>query len=425
MGHKSSLGKSLKKFYCVTFFILVMDRMDNVPGGLFSALRKLKYLYLVLLSVYFFSTVLKSGFKKKEASVVFVVLIFIVHTCLWGLVFVNYNILSETRFHMREILLLLLFISGTSLLYSREGAIEEFAEHTYYCYFLTLLWAGLTHSSNFVNPVKFVYVLGGDHAYRVTFGLGHANYVGSICCCTLMCSVYIIEKVRNHSSLKTLLRNRRIRWLILADIYVVEMLFSTASRTAVLALSLAAILYLFVYVDELFPAHKAGSKRIIFLIVGSIVVLFLMVQGFFNGLLSETHRESLISTNYEIMVNNFSLWTGMGYMNYSGFAFGVWAYGFETANADSYYAYIFFSSGIIGTIIISFALLVVSSVVINKSYRYNYYSSLMVLVSFLFLGIAQASVLSYDHLNSYTYWILLFLTMSESFGMVTNTYEFY
>ena len=422
MGHKSSLGQLLKKSYCVTFFILVMDRMDNVPIGVFSVLRKLKYLYLVLLFVYFFSNVLKGGFKKKEGSVVFVVLIFIVHTCLWGLIFVNNNLVPETRFHMREMLLLLLFISGTSLLYRREGTIEEFAAHSYVCYFLTLLWAGLTHHSNFVNPVKFVYVLGGDHTFRVAFGLGHANYVGSICCCALICSVYIFEKARNHSSLKRVLRNRRIRRLVLADIYVGEMLFSTASRTAVLALASAGILYLFVYVDELFPAHRAGSKRITFLIVGSIVVLFLMVQGFFNGLLSESHRDSLISTNYEIMVNNFSLWTGMGYINYAGFAYGVWAYGFQTANADSYYAYIFFASGIIGTIIMSLAIVVTSSVVINKSYRYNYYSSIMALVSFLLLGVAQSSVLSYDHLNSYTYWILLFLTMSEAFGPGTTSY---
>ena len=397
-----------------------MDRMDNVPGGLFSALRKLKYIYLVLLVVFIFSNVLKGGFKKKEGSVVFVVFIFIVHTCLWGLVFVNYKLVPETRFHMREMILLLLFISGTSLLYSREGSIEEFAGHSYGCYFLTLLWAGLTHPSNFVNPVKFIYVLGGDHAYRVAFGLGHANYVGGIGCCALICSVYIFEKARNHSSLKKVLSKKEIKRLVLADIYVGEMLFSTASRTAVLALAAAVIIYLFVYIDELFPAHKAGSKRITFLIVGSIAVLFLMVQGFFNGLLSESHRDSLISTNYEIMINNFSVWTGMGYINYSGFAFGVWAYGFETANADSYYAYVFFASGIIGTIIISFALLVASLVVINKAYRFNYCSSVMALVSFLFLGVAQASVLSYDHLTSYTYWILLFLTMSEAFELRTK-----
>ena len=421
MGYKSSLGQFLKKAYCVVFFILVMDRMDNAPAGVFSALRKLKYIYLVLLVVYLFTNVLGGGAKKREGSVLFVTSIFVVHTLLWGLVFTNNKLIPDTRLHMREMLLLLLFIFGTTLLYSREGSVEEFAEHSFICYFVTLVWAGLTHPSNFVNPVKFVYVLGGDHAFRVAFGLGHANYVGSICGCTLLCAVYIFERNRNHSSLKSVLNNRKMRRLVLAVIYVGEMLFSTASRTAILAFTFSMVIYVFVYIDELFPSHKAGSKRITLVIIGSLITLVLVTQGFFNELLSESHRDSLISTNYDIMVNNFSLWTGMGYINYNGFAFGVWAYGFQTVNADSYYAYVFFASGVIGMLIIVFALLVISAEVVKKSYRYKEYLGIMALVSFLFLGVAQASLLSYDHLTSYTYCILLFLTMAEAF--ISKTQE--
>ena len=112
-----------------------MDRMDNVPGGVFSALRKLKYLYLILLVVYLITNVLNGGLKKREGSAFFVIMVFIVHTLIWGLGFVNYNLIPETSFHMREMLLLLLFIFGTALVYSREGYIEEFAEHSYIVYF--------------------------------------------------------------------------------------------------------------------------------------------------------------------------------------------------------------------------------------------------------------------------------------------------
>ena len=417
MGHQSGLGRFLKKAYGIMFYVLLMDRLDTVPAGLFSALRRLKYVYLVLLLLFFLSAVFKSGFKKREGIAVCVVLILLLHTLLWGRIFVNYKLVTDTRIHLRELLLLLLFISGTAFLYSREGSVDEFAKHSYFAYFLSLLWAGLTHITHFVNPVKFVYVLGGAHSFRVDFGMGHANYVGSICCCALICSIFLFEKIRNHGSLKKALRNRKIKRLIISDIYIGEMLFSTASRTAILACASAVIIYILICADELFPSNGMGSARLIIIILGTIVVLYLLVEGFFNELLSESHRDSLLSTNYDIMINNFSLWTGMGYINYSGFAFGIWAYGFETANADSYYAYIFFATGVLGASIIGLGLVITTITVIIRSYFQKNICGVMTVVSFLFIGAAQASILSYDHLISYTYWIILLLVMSNSVGL--------
>lgn len=415
--NKNTLVSAFKFLYCITFFVLLMDRLDNAPEVFFSIFRKIKYVYILSLLIYAGSNIITTSIKKRELASFAIIVILFLHTLLWGIGFVNPTLIRETHVHMRENILLLLFIGTTSLLYSREGSTCEFARHTFICYLLVLIWAGATHISNFVNPVKFVYVLGGEHTYRVTFGLGHANYVGSMCCCALICSIYLLERIRNHKSIRQLLRKREVWPLLVSDIYIGEMLFSTASRTAIVAFLAVTALYIIVNSDELFPVYGIKSARLLVTVIGTIILFILMVSGVFSELLASSHRDSLIGTNYNILVNNYSIWTGMGYINYSGFAFGTWLFGYRTANADSYYAYIFFSTGILGTIIIGIALAILCRKIIKNAYKENFILDCMALISFLIIGITQASVLSYDHLNSYTYWILLLVSISG-----TNNY---
>ena len=400
-----------KYFYQIIFLVLLLDRMDNLPSGIFSILRKLKYVYLAIVALYLITDKKVFLIKRKVISVAIVIFIFILHTCLFGIVFVNDQVIRDTRFHFRELLLLLLFIIGTVHLYRANGLVQEFAKHTYNCYLITLIWAGITHISNFVNPIKFIYVLEGNHAYRVSFGLGHANYVGSICCCALICSIYIIENIRNHCTFRRLLHKKKVWIIVLADIYICEMLFSTASRTAIIAFVCAIGIYLVILGNELFPQFGVKRARIIIIASGCLILFILFTQGIFQELLSTSHRDSLVATNMSILTNYYSVWTGMGYINYSRFGYGNWALGYQTVNVDSYYAYIFFSSGVIGLIMIIIALSIMAIRVLKVSYIKKNISGVLTMVSFLLLGIAQASILSYDHLISYTYWILIFLTM--------------
>lgn len=414
MGYNNSTTTLIKKFFCFTFSILLFDRIDTVPAALFSPLRKIKYLYIIFVALYVWSQISKHGFKKKEVSALIVILIFFIHTFLWGVVFVNTNLIKETHVHMREMVILLLFIGLTALLYSRGSTDVEFAKHSYFCYLAALVWAGVTHPSSFVNPIKFVYVLGGEHTYRVSFGMGHANYVGSICCCALTCSIYLFEKIRKHRSLKELLQNKQALLLIITDIYIGEMLFSTASRTAILAFSAEFILYFLINSNELFPVYGVRNVRFLVVVIGGIFLFIAGALGIFTELMETSHRDALIDTNWEILVNYFSIWTGMGYINYSGFAFGAWEFGYQTVNTDSYYAYIFFSTGILGSIFIVASLLITCVESFKNSYKRKNICGFVAVISFLLIGIAQASILSYDHMSSYTYWILLLIGMSYS-----------
>ena len=418
MGYKNSTAILIKKLFCITFSILLFDRIDTIPVALFSSLRKLKYLYIIIVAMYSCSQIGKHGFKKKEVFSLIVILILFIHTFLWGCVFVNTNLVKETHVHMREIVILLLFIGLTALLYSREGSGVEFAKHSYFCYLTAFVWAGMTHPSSFVNPIKFVYVLGGEHTYRVSFGMGHANYVGSMCCCALTCSIYLFEKIRKHRSLKELLQNKQALLLIIADVYIGEMLFSTASRTAIIAFSVEFLIYFLINSNELFPVYGVRNARFFAVVIGGIILFTVGMLGLFTELMETSHRDALIDTNWEILINYFSIWTGMGYVNYSGFAFGAWEFGYQTVNTDSYYAYIFFSTGILGSIFIAVSLLITCVESFKNSYKQKNICDSITVVSLMLIGIAQASVLSYDHMSSYTFWIMLLIRMSNSYSSI-------
>ncbi|MGN0437489.1 MAG: O-antigen ligase family protein [Lachnospiraceae bacterium] len=401
----------LKYLYCVTFFVLLMDRMDNVPFT--SVLRKIKYVYIFLLLVYFFMS-FKGRIYKKTIPAIIVLGIILVHTFLWGTVFVNDTVRSYTYVHMREILILLCFIWGTAYLYGTSGTLLEFANDTYKIYLLALLWAGLTHISNFVNPVKFIHVFAGHHAYRVTFGMGHANYVGSICCFALLCSIYLLENIRNHGTMKELITNKKALWIIASDIYIGEMLFSTASRTAILAFLAAACIYIIYNANELILFRMGRiNMRVIMFSLGILFFSWICIMGGLSSLLSNSNRDNLISVNSEIFYKYYDPWIGMGYINYTGFAYGTWLYGYETANADSYYMYILFSTGYLGAVLIGLAILLTSIFIFKSGRRKKEITGYMVLLAFLVLGLAQASLISYDHIMSISFWVLLVLEMSK------------
>lgn len=402
----------LKYFYCITFLILLMDRMDNVPIVVFSVLRKIKYLYLFFNAFYFLATCDKRGIKKKTVPALIVLILLLLHTLLWGMVFVNETVKTETNIHMRELLILIVFISETAYLYYSSGTVLEFAKHTYGVYLLALLWAGLTHFSDFVNPIKFIYVFGGSHTYRVAFGFGHANYVGSICCCALLCSIYLIDHMRKHLSVNVFLKNKRLWMIILADVYIGEMLFSTASRTAILAFLIAIVMYIIYNANNLLPSIGSAKPREIIILGSCLAIILLFLTGTFSKLLTETNRDNLISTNMQILNDYFNRRTGMGYINYSGFSDGVWLFGYETANVDSYYAYIFFATGYLGTFLIMLALFITGLYVCKEGRRRNNIVGSMIFVAFILIGITQASLISYDHLMSISFWVLFFMEMS-------------
>lgn len=405
----------IRYFYQITYLILLLDLVDNVPGT--NTLRKIKYIYLIVVIVYILA-IFRLKIKKNSIPVVLIFGLLLLHTILFGKFITNMEVKKQIDTHFKEMSILLCFIIGTLYVYGRNGqrAILLFAKETYRIFCVFLLWIGVTHSYNFTNPTKFIYTLQGDHSYRGSFGMNHANYLGSICCCALICSMYLIDNYRQRGSFKKSISDKRILRCVILDFYIGEILFSSSSRTAVLTTLVSIILYIGFNATELLGIYQ--NRQVIkacFYVVGMIIAFIFISSGGIDYLLQNSRRDNAWLVNYPIFANHYNKYTGMGYVNYYCFSYGTNFFRYNTWNVDNYYLYILFTTGYIGLLIIAISLAVAALFILRITICTENICGLCTIISLLMLGLAQTSILSYDHIVCIVYWVLIALVISNRF----------
>ena len=267
--------------------------------------------------------------------------------------------------------------------------------------------AGITHTSHFVNPLLFVNVFSSNHNLRSTFGFGHANFTGNLCVFTIAYSIFLLEEIRRESNTKYLFEDRYVRAILIADILVGEILFSTQSRTSVLAGLIFAGVYIFGNWYDVFK-WPYRTRAILSYIAGLLIVLFIVTGGP-ASIWEGAHRSENISVNYPLF-KLFSPWTGMGYVPPYGFYTQV--YGLDTFALDIYYLYIFFSTGYLGTALITFFLLVALIFVFTIRDRGKRVLAVALYATMLLTGIGQTSMVVYTLLSSMINWTVLCIEVS-------------
>lgn len=410
--YDNSTVRFISILYTLTIIILMLDIVDNFPFGYY--LRKIKYIYLLIVLIYFIYS-----FKGVISSKVSILLSFLsLHTVLFGYVFVNKSVAALTHENAREMLIYIALVSLTYFFVWNEGLFKDFMKWNYWGISFVLLWCGVTHPSHFVNPLYFVYFFSGIHSYRTTFGMGHANFTGNMCLFALIYSVFLLEEIRNKRPYKELLGSKTARWIIFTDIIIGEMLFSTQSRTSVLAAIVFISVYIYCNWKELLKLSK--KVRLISTIVFvSCVIAFFISDGFTN-VWSISNRDSNVAVNYPIF-RQFNAWTGMGYIPSSGFL--TKAYGLNTFALDIYYLYIFFTTGYLGSLIITLFLTLTFWYAIHIKERGIKVLILSMFFAILFTGIGQTNMISYILLPSMINWVTVFLGISPSRTKIRRQYK--
>lgn len=165
-------------FYILTIYFNMLIGVDNFR---LTFLMRVRFIYLFLLVLYFLSTFY--GVLPRKPIIVLSLLL--LHTILFGVIFVNPGVIGLIRENFREMMIYISLISLTCYFVWRQQLFDDFMQWNYWVTALVLLRCGLTHTSHFVNPLYFVYITQSTHGYRTTFGFGHANFTGNICVFTL------------------------------------------------------------------------------------------------------------------------------------------------------------------------------------------------------------------------------------------------
>ena len=225
---------SKKKFILIGYFvvalILLLDCTNNFPGIFY--LRKLKYVYIMILAVDFMTC------RRKQITKISAVVMFFLffHTLLFGIVFVNPDVLELTRIHCREMVIYLLFLMLMTNAVERYNCKLKFIEATCAAFAGFMLWCGITHISNFVNPMYFIYVFNRTDRVRSEFGTGSPNYMGYYCFIALV-FFYALWYEYNETNRLT---QKKKYGLLGISLWTILILLSTGSRSSILSFFLFA-----------------------------------------------------------------------------------------------------------------------------------------------------------------------------------------
>ena len=392
---KNSIIQLMGILYIVTIGLNMLSRTDNFNVG---PLLNIRYIYLLMLLLYFFSS-----FGGVVPGRPFIMMSFLmVHSVLFGFIFINNNVKALTNDHGKEMIIYTLLITLTSYFVWSQGLFYDFMAWNFWTTAVILLRAGITHTSHFVNPVLFVHAFSSNHSFRSTFGFGHANFTGNLCLFTIAYSIFLLEEIRREGRIQYMLENRYVRAILITDILIGEILLSTQSRTSILAGILFAAVYIFYNWYDVFKLPYR-ARAIIAYITVLLLVLFIVMGGP-ASIWEGAHRSDNITVNYPLF-KMFSPWTGMGYIPPYGFY--KKAYGLDTFALDIYYLYIFFSTGYIGTALIVCFLLVTLLFVIFIRNVGNKVLSLALYFAMLVTGIGQTNMIVYTLLSSMINWTIL------------------
>jgi hypothetical protein len=389
--------KLVMGLYCATMLMSMLSIVDNVP--LVGVMYNIKYVYMVLIVFFCFY----DGVLVWNKRLAWAIGLLVIHTILYGVVFTNPYIKIETNMHFQQLMVVYILTFFSCIYVYKKNCYLLFLEMTYLALVLFMLWCALTHISNFVNPIYFVNIFSRADRFRSHFGMGDVNYCGNYCIYMLIISFFLWCEWRKQGKVI----DKKLK-LVLAGINVITlcMLFSTASRSAIISLALFFLCY--------------GVLRLRYVIIRNwklvlgvggtlalIVVVILVATGALSSIWQESNREGNFSINYPIFLQHGDYLNGMGYMDNSGFLTKMYRY--ETTAMDVYFLYIPFTTGILGAAIILTQMIYLLYQMVQYSRTEGRDLVLSLFIMMLYYAIWQVNYMNYRYHTGIIHMMLLFL----------------
>ncbi len=367
--------------YFVTMTILLLDCTDNFPGT--DQLRKIKYLFIALLIADF---IISGDYLVSKVSAV-VIIGLAVHALIFCLLFVNPKIAHDTHIHLREMMIYLVMLFFMVNAVERYNAMLLFVELTAIALAIFVVWTGLTHAGDFVSPVYWPLVFLRDARVRHDFGTAQYNYMGYFCAVALIFFYvsYHLQKARGF------LTAGKVVFTVIIGLYTTSILISTGSRGSILT---ALVFFAVIFVRSR-TFRELGRWRYVLVLLALffIGVILYANRDFLN---SQGTRLENFTVNWPYFLAEGRIWTGMGYMESS--AFIDQSYGYSTWPVDIYYLYIFFSTGILGFVMVSAILIFLFVKLMGGRSRFIYRISFPLYLASLFGAVGQVNLFTYRYI---------------------------
>ncbi len=399
--------------YFLTILFLLLDTLNNVP--LTEMLRKFKYVYLVIMGVYWMKSVMQRKLPWYSSGKIFA--LFFLHSGLFGYVFVNEIVLDYTHKHAQELIIAYLFVFVTTYYINTTKCLYGFAITTFLAQTIHLGYAAITHLNNFVNPIYFVNVFSSSDRFRFNFGFVQYGYTANYCTCAILVSLLIFDFWRRNNQLKKI--HKPLFAILTIDFFVLCMLGSTAGRSGILTVMLVLGLYFYnIYFENPLHADKRKLYNKYLIIAILLFIIIAGVNGIWESIWSDSNRELNIEVNYPIFKELGNEWIGMGYVPNESFRAEADSnymsiFGYRTSSLDMYYVYLYFTTGILGCILIGLIVLLLMVRYIRCIDKPQFAYAFSLFAGWLFYTYWQCNLFGYRYYTSLIYLIIL-LTIYDS-----------
>ncbi|MFI3236458.1 MAG: hypothetical protein R3Y47_00345 [Lachnospiraceae bacterium] len=314
---------------------------------------------------------------------------FLIHTIVFGLFITNDLISDAIRGNFIGNLCFFFMVLTTIFLVDSEEMRERFILITYKSLVIILNYVFITNLSEVRHPKYWIEALIGGERWKTAFGGIHANFTGYLC---LVCIIFTLLAFEIYSK-NDLYSVRRGNILILTTLPVIIILLSTGSRSNSISFYMIVIFYLFLKRKVFVGKYKLLLDCFIVIVV--IVLAATAVKAeIFSFIWEESNRVENLETNLPVFKEMDAWWTGMGYVSMDGFAEDVFT-GYDTWNIDMYYHYIFFATGIVGSIMIFSPMLYMLIKYIMNFIKYGRATTLIIYLVLLFNAYWQVNFFVY------------------------------
>lgn len=389
--------KIVMGLYFVTLLASLLSIVDNVP--LTGILLKVKYLYVIAIAFFY----VKDGIFVWNRRFYFAFGLVVVHTVLYGLIFINPIIEGLSQVHFEQLATCYLIVLFTVLYVYKKQCYTEVLEMSWLALAVMILWCAFTHPGDFVNPIYFVNIFSRMERFRAPFGMGDVNFCGNYCLYMLIVSVLVGMEWKKQKKKV----DKRIRYVVLfVNFVALYMLFSTASRSAILSMALFVGVGLLLRYKDILWKHW----RVIVAVAGGLTVVALAVlipTGVLADIWVQSNREGNMSINFPYFVLHGDFMNGMGYMDNAGFLNQM--FGYATTAMDVYYLYIVFSTGILGSVLIFGQMIYLLYCLLRYSKTEGRDQALSLFTMMLFYAVWQVNYMNCRYWTGIVHMVVLFM----------------
>lgn len=400
----------LKSIFGILFFFLLISRILTLTGNYNFPISPvmLQIIYIILISIILIRTSSDNATikVKKQKSFFTIIILLLLHTILWGTMFVNPSLIDLTSSMFKSQIMFLIVVLITLWATIRLDAIDILIKSSFYAISCILIIQLILNFSE-LNLSNIANIMSKEERYRANFGFGHYNTLGGACLCNIV--------------LWTLLDKKKLKNIIYYIFLLVSiiMLLCSASRSSLTALALFLVIYA---LGRIFKNKKSGKRILLNKIikVGIIIALFLIAINInVSAALEESQRTLIFEKAIPVFLNSGRILQGLGYV--SNTAYGTNLTPYTTYWLDNGYAYILISTGVLGFLIILGAIILLIKKIGFTSNDYIKSKVFPILIIYLYTCLFETNLFNSGYIANYIYLVIfLYYIYYENDKLIKN-----